>query len=67
MSKSYFDLMAALLWIRHILRHARADRLPTWLEGDGLAATKIDTVLALARACMDDEDSEILDFGSVFQ
>ena len=66
MTKQYLEVMSALPFIRFTLLHVKASRLPSWLEGDGLAATKLDTLVSLARSCLDDEDSDIFDFGQVF-
>lgn len=66
MTQSYFNVLSALLFVRFTLGHVKAGRLPGWLEDDGLAALKLDTLVCLARACLDEEDSEMYDFGQVF-
>ncbi|CAK9046735.1 unnamed protein product [Durusdinium trenchii] len=49
MAKDYFDLLSGLLFVRYCLTHAKANRLPPWLERDSLMATKLDAVIAYAR------------------
>lgn len=49
MAKDYFDLLSGLLFARYCLTHAKANRLPPWLERDSLMATKLDAVIAYAR------------------
>ena len=50
MTPEYFNIMSSLLFMRFNLTHFKKGRLPPWLEGDSLMATKLDTILSMVRS-----------------
>ena len=66
-SEAYFDVMSALLFLRFNVQHFKAGRLPGWLQGDSILATRVEAMLAFARAAMDRDESDLRDFTQAFQ
>lgn len=56
MSEGWFELLAALPFLRRNYRHFNAKTMPPWCRGDSVLAERLEDMIELVRAMRDSEN-----------
>ena len=67
MSRSWWDLLNNLGYLRYNYRHYNHDELPTFTRGDALLAERIENLITLTRAMREDQDGNASDHFNVLK